>query len=72
MNLTVINFDEKLASFSEHWSPKIVAQMNDVQFKLVKFQGKFVWHKHDDTFERETHHVIRVSKDGGSSRVEVG
>jgi len=46
--------------------------MNDIQFKLVKFQGKFVWHKHDDTFERETHHVVRVSKDGGSSRVEVG
>ncbi len=72
MNLAVINFDEKPAAFSEHWLPKIVAQMNDFQFKLVKFQEKSVWHKHDDTFERETHHVVRVSKDGGSSRVEVG
>jgi mannose-6-phosphate isomerase-like protein (cupin superfamily) len=48
---SVINFDEKLASFSDHWSPKIVARMNDYHFKLVKFQGEFVWHKHDETDE---------------------
>jgi mannose-6-phosphate isomerase-like protein (cupin superfamily) len=48
---SAINFDEKLASFSEHWSPKIVARMNDYHFKLVKFQGEFVWHKHDETDE---------------------
>jgi mannose-6-phosphate isomerase-like protein (cupin superfamily) len=46
-----INFREKLAKFSEHWSPKIIAQMNDYQFKLVKLQGEFVWHSHDETDE---------------------
>ena len=46
-----INFNEKLAKFSEHWSPKVIAQMNDYQFKLVKIQGEFVWHSHDETDE---------------------
>ena len=46
-----INLREKLAKFSNHWSPKIIAQMNDYHFKLVKFQGDFVWHRHDDTDE---------------------
>jgi mannose-6-phosphate isomerase-like protein (cupin superfamily) len=38
-----------LANFSEHWSPKIIAQMNEYQFKLVKIQGEFVWHSHAET-----------------------
>ncbi len=46
-----INIAEKFSRFSEHWSPKIIAQMNDYQFKLVKFQGEFVWHSHSDTDE---------------------
>ena len=45
----VINFATKLARFSEHWSPRVVADMNDYQFKLVKLQGEFVWHEHKDT-----------------------
>jgi len=51
MEYTPINLKEKLAKFSDHWSPKIIAQMNDYHFKLVKFQGDFVWHRHDDTDE---------------------
>ena len=51
MNYAAINFAEKLAKFSEHWSPKIIAQMNDYHLKLVKFQGEFVWHRHADTDE---------------------
>ena len=51
MEYAAINFEEKLARFSEHWSPKIVAQMNDYHFKLVKFQGEFVWHNHANTDE---------------------
>jgi mannose-6-phosphate isomerase-like protein (cupin superfamily) len=47
----VINFAQKLAKFTEHWSPRVVAEMNDYQFKLVKFQGEFVWHDHKDTDE---------------------
>jgi mannose-6-phosphate isomerase-like protein (cupin superfamily) len=46
-----INLAEKLAKFSEHWAPRIVAEMNDYHFKLVKFQGEFVWHDHADTDE---------------------
>ena len=46
-----INFEEKLALFRDHWAPKIVAQMNDYQLKLVKIQGEFVWHSHADTDE---------------------
>ena len=46
-----INFQDKLARFSDHWAPKVVAQMNDYQLKLVKIQGEFVWHSHADTDE---------------------
>ncbi|CAB3930483.1 cupin domain-containing protein [Achromobacter insolitus] len=46
-----INFAEKLTLFSEQWMPKVVAEMNDYQFKLVKIQGEFVWHSHADTDE---------------------
>ncbi|MBF6022947.1 cupin domain-containing protein [Lysobacter niastensis] len=51
MNYFPIRFDEKFSRFDEHWSPRVVAEMNDYQFKLVKFQGDFVWHCHDDTDE---------------------
>lgn len=47
----VLNLSAKLALFSEAWSPRVVAEMNDVQFKIVKFAGEFVWHRHDDTDE---------------------
>ena len=46
-----INFKEKLAKFSEYWSPKIIAQMNDYHFKVAKIQGEFVWHDHPETDE---------------------
>ena len=48
---TAINLSEKLSKFSEHWSPKIIARMNDCHFKLVKFKGEFVWHDHRDSDE---------------------
>jgi mannose-6-phosphate isomerase-like protein (cupin superfamily) len=46
-----ISFEEKLGKFSEQWSPKIVAQMNDYHLKLAKVQGEFVWHNHSETDE---------------------
>lgn len=49
--LSAINLAGKLAAFSEYWSPRVVAEMNDYQFKLVKLKGEFVWHTHDDTDE---------------------
>jgi mannose-6-phosphate isomerase-like protein (cupin superfamily) len=51
MNRTAINLRDKLALFCEHWSPRVVAEMNDYQFKLAKLQGEFVWHAHADTDE---------------------
>lgn len=46
-----ISFERKFELFSDRWSPKIVAQMNDYEFKLVRIQGEFVWHSHAETDE---------------------
>ena len=46
-----INLKEKFNKISDHWSPKVIAEMNDYQFKLAKVKNKFVWHQHDDTDE---------------------
>ena len=46
-----VNFTDKLSKFSDHWSPKVIAEMNDYQFKLAKIEGEFIWHNHPDTDE---------------------
>ena len=46
-----VNLKSKFELFSEHWSPKVIAEMNDYQFKLVKIKGEFTWHEHKDTDE---------------------
>lgn len=46
-----INLQQKFNLFDKQWSPKIIAQMNDYHFKIVKLQGEFVWHDHPDTDE---------------------
>lgn len=51
MSDSVINLNEKLSLFDDHWTPKIIAQMNDYHLKLVKVQGDFVWHSHANTDE---------------------
>ena len=51
MTHRAINFREKFGLFAEQWQPKVVAEMNDYQFKIVKLQGDFIWHKHEDTDE---------------------
>ncbi|NER79957.1 MAG: cupin domain-containing protein [Leptolyngbya sp. SIO1D8] len=51
MQYTALNFAEKFDLFGEQWSPKVIAEMNDYQFKLVKVQGDFIWHDHKDTDE---------------------
>jgi len=51
MKHIAINFKEKFTKFAEHWSPRVIAEMNDYQFKLVKVEGEFVWHDHPDTDE---------------------
>ena len=54
-----INLLEKFSLFSEHWSPKIIGELNSQQIKLGKFQGEFVWHKHDN--EDEAFFVMKGS-----------
>jgi mannose-6-phosphate isomerase-like protein (cupin superfamily) len=51
MKYLPITLEGKFAKFSDHFSPKIIAKMNDYHFKLSKFQGDFIWHSHDDTDE---------------------
>jgi len=46
-----VNIPEKLASFSDHWAPRIVARYNDNEVRLVKVEGEFVWHQHPDADE---------------------
>ena len=56
-----VNLSEKFALFTEHWSPKVVGELNGQQVKLVKFKGEFVWHHHDN--EDELFYVVKGSFD---------
>ena len=47
----VVDIASKLSVFSQHWSPKVVARLNDYEIKVVKLQGEFVWHTHEETDE---------------------
>ena len=51
MTYQSINFHQKFRLFNEQWQPKVVAEMNNYQFKVVKLQGDFIWHDHKDTDE---------------------
>ena len=51
MNIPVVNFEEKFAKITELHSYKVIAQMNDYQFKLVRMQREFIWHSHPETDE---------------------
>ncbi len=51
MEYRSINLAHKLSLFDDHWRPRVVAEMNEYQFKLVKLAGDFVWHDHPDTDE---------------------
>lgn len=46
-----INFAEKLPLFSDQWQPRVLAELNDYQFKIVRIEGDFIWHDHEDTDE---------------------
>lgn len=69
-----VNFKQKFDLFEEHWVPKVIAEMNNYQFKVVKLQGDFVWHDHQDT--DETFIVIegelRIDFRDGPCRVSAG
>jgi mannose-6-phosphate isomerase-like protein (cupin superfamily) len=51
MGYQAINLRQKFGLFSDQWQPRVVAEMNDYQFKVVKLQGDFIWHDHKDTDE---------------------
>jgi mannose-6-phosphate isomerase-like protein (cupin superfamily) len=51
MTSDAVDLAERLAQFTEHWAPKVVARLNDYEIKVVKVRGEFVWHRHDDTDE---------------------
>lgn len=49
--METINLNEKFSLFSDHWSPKVLGELNDTQIKAVKLKGEFVWHHHDNEDE---------------------
>jgi mannose-6-phosphate isomerase-like protein (cupin superfamily) len=51
VSYSAINIAEKFSRFSDQWQPRVIAEMNDYQFKVVRIQGDFVWHEHKDTDE---------------------
>jgi mannose-6-phosphate isomerase-like protein (cupin superfamily) len=51
MDIQAINISDKFVLLDKFWSPRIITQMNDYHFKLVKIQGDFIWHSHPDTDE---------------------
>ena len=74
MTYQAINFEEKLRLFDEQWQPKVVAEMNDYQFKIVKLQGDFIWHDHKNTDETfiVLEGVLRIDFRDGAVRVSAG
>jgi mannose-6-phosphate isomerase-like protein (cupin superfamily) len=72
MNHLPINFRDKLGRIAGHWSPRVVAEMNDYQFKLVKLLGEFVWHSHADTDEVFIVLAGRMAIEFRDGRVELG
>ena len=69
-----INFEDKLSLFREHWQPKVIAEMNDYQFKVVKLQGDFIWHDHDNTDETfiVLEGVLRIDFRDGAVQLSAG
>lgn len=66
-----VNLSEAFSRFSEHWSPRVAADLNGQQVKLVKFQGEFVWHKHDDEDEMFLVHRGRFTMEFRDRSVEL-
>ena len=74
MRYKAISFREKFDLFDEHWSPRVVAEMNDYQFKLAKVHGEFTWHTHHDTDEVFiiVEGVLDIEFRDGKVRLEAG
>jgi mannose-6-phosphate isomerase-like protein (cupin superfamily) len=74
MSCEAINFGKKFKLFDEQWQPKVVAEMNDYQFKIVRLQGNFIWHDHKNTDETfiVLEGVLRIDFRDGAVRVAAG
>jgi mannose-6-phosphate isomerase-like protein (cupin superfamily) len=74
MGYEAINFGKKFGLFDEQWQPKVIAEMNDYQFKVVKLQGDFIWHHHKDTDETflVMDGVLRIDFCDGAVHVSAG
>jgi mannose-6-phosphate isomerase-like protein (cupin superfamily) len=74
MNYEAINFSKKFTLFDEQWQPKVVAEMNDYQFKIVKLQRDFIWHDHKSTDETfiVLEGVLRIDFRDGAVQVATG
>ena len=69
-----VNFADKLSRIHDHWQPRVMAEMNDYQFKIVKILGDFVWHDHADTDETfiVLEGVLRIDMRDGFVMVRAG
>jgi mannose-6-phosphate isomerase-like protein (cupin superfamily) len=74
MNYTAINLNDKFGKFDQQWSPRVIAEMNDYQFKLARIQGEFIWHSHPDTDEVfiVIDGVLDIEFRDGRVRIEAG
>jgi len=74
MAYRAINFQDKFELFAEKWQPKVVAQMNDYQFKLVRIDGDFIWHEHQETDETfmVLEGTLRIDFADGAVRLAAG
>ena len=74
MSYTAVNLAQKFGLLQQQWQPRVVAEMNDYQFKVVKLQGDFVWHHHQHTDETFVviDGVLRIDFRDGAVRVGAG
>lgn len=72
MGYEVINLLEKSALITEQWTPKVIAEMNDYQFKLVRIEGEFIWHDHPETDETFIVLEGRLRIDYADGSIELG
>lgn len=74
MTYSAISFVDKLALIHDHWQPRVIAEMNEYQFKLVRIEGDFVWHAHPETDETfiVIEGVLRIDFRDGAVRIGAG
>lgn len=74
MAYNAINLEQKFGLFTEQWSPKVIAEMNDYQFKVVKLRGDFIWHDHQDSDETfiVIEGILRIDFRDGAVHIAAG